>query len=78
MNYKIILEKSGYALILRKESLNEIAVVANLDKTNGIWGHTVDYMDYEGENKAYALSIMLDLFRYKTEKERKLYNRYNV
>ncbi|MDY2607976.1 MAG: hypothetical protein SOV90_08685 [Lachnospiraceae bacterium] len=69
MNYKIILEKSGYALILRKESLNEIAVVANLDKTNGIWGHTVDYMDYEGENKAYALSIMLDLFRYKTEKE---------
>lgn len=69
MNYKIILEKSGYALILRNKNLNEIAVVANLDKINGIWGHTVDYMDYEGRNKAHALSIMLDLFRYKTEKE---------
>lgn len=67
MNYKIILEKSNYALILRNKNLNEIAVVANLDKTNGIWSHTVDYMDYEGKNKAYALSIMLDLFRYKTE-----------
>lgn len=67
MNYKVILENKNYALILRNESLTEIAVVANLDKTNGIWGHTVDYMDYEGENKAYALSIMLDLFRYKTE-----------
>lgn len=67
MNYKVILENKNYALIVRNESLTEIAVVANLDKTNGIWGHTVDYMDYEGENKAYALSIMLDLFRYKTE-----------
>lgn len=69
MKYKVILENKNYALILRNESLNEIAVVANLDKTNGIWGHTVDYMDYEEKNKAYALSIMLDLFRYKTEKE---------
>lgn len=69
MKYKIILENKNYALILRNENLNEIAVVANLDKTNGIWGHTVDYMEYEGKNKACALSIMLDLFRYKTEKE---------
>lgn len=67
MKYKVILEKNNYALILRKEKLNEIAVVFNLDKTNGVWGHTVDYMDYEDKNKAYALSIMLDLFRSKTE-----------
>lgn len=66
MKYKILLEKGNYALILRNESLSEIAVVFNLDKTNGIWGYTVNYMDYE-ENKAYALSIMLDLFRSKTE-----------
>lgn len=66
MKYKILLEKGNYALILRNESLSEIAVVFNLDKTNGIWGYTVNYMDYE-ENKAYVLSIMLDLFRSKTE-----------
>lgn len=67
MKYEIILEKENYALILRKDNLNEIAIVANLDKDNGIWGHTVDYMEYEGKNKACALSEMLDIFRNKTE-----------
>lgn len=67
MKYEIILEKENYALILRKDNLNEIAIVANLDKNNGTWGHTVDYMEYEGRNKVYALSEMLNVFRSKTE-----------
>lgn len=72
MRYELLFEKGNYALILRKQNLNEYAVVYGLDKEAGDWGHTVAYYGF-GEfcnmSQAEALQRAIDVFRAKTEEK---------
>lgn len=69
MKYKVILEKGKYALIVRKNNLDEYAVVSGLDKETGIWDFTCDYWNFSrfGLEQSEALSEAIDCFRAKTE-----------
>lgn len=70
MKYEVILEKNSYALILRKEKLDEYAVVCGLNKERGDWAHTVGYAsfgNYSSMDKTEALTYALELFHEKTK-----------
>lgn len=74
MNYKVIMEKRNYALIMRGKEMNEYAVVYGLNKSTKEWDHTCCYYNYYiGLNlqasctQAEALFLALDYFRTKTE-----------
>lgn len=70
MRYEKILEKGKYALILRKERLDEYAVVHGLNEEIGEWNHTVGYWSFgkfSPMNQVEALQKALDCFRVKTE-----------
>lgn len=70
MKYEKLLQKGDYALILRKESLDEYAVVHGLNKEIGEWNHTVNYWNfgrYSQLSQAEALQKALNCFRIKTE-----------
>lgn len=71
MHYQEIMTKGNYSLILRKQSLDEYAVVHGLNKETGEWNHTVDYWNFGTyclQNQALALSAAIECFRAKTEK----------
>lgn len=70
MNYQEILTKGNYSLILRKQLLDEYAVVHGLNKETGSWNHTVGYWnfcEFSALDQAKALSAAIDCFRNKTE-----------
>lgn len=70
MRYEVLFEKGRYALIVRKESLDEYAVVSGLNKETGEWAHTCGYWyfgRYASMTKVNALQHALDYFRCKTE-----------
>lgn len=70
MHYQEIMTKGNYSLILRKNALDEYAVVHGLNKETGEWNHTVSYWNF-GEfspiDQAKALSDAIECFRAKTE-----------
>lgn len=70
MRYEVIMEKNGYALILRKTRMDEYAVVNGLDKAKGEWAWTYVYYNF-GEfspiSKAEALAKAIDYFRYNNQ-----------
>lgn len=70
MDYKVILEKGKYALILRGLRMEEYAVVNGLNKDRGNWEWTCCYYNF-GQcsqiDKTEALSLSLNYFRMKTE-----------
>lgn len=71
MDYKLIMEKEQYALILRGSRMNEYAVVNSLDKEKGCWAWTCTYYNFNKFSplsQAEALAKAIDYFRYKTEK----------
>lgn len=59
MNYKLILEKGEYALILRGTDLKEYAVVNSLNKDDSSWAWTVAYADFRSDE-----SDEINAFRY--------------
>ena len=70
MKYQEIMTKGNYSLILRKNDLDEYAVVNGLNKENGTWNHTVSYWnfcEFSSLGQAKALSYAIDCFRTKTE-----------
>jgi len=70
MRYEMILEKNNYALIMRKNELDEYAVVYGLNKERGDWAHTVGYYnfsEYSSMDKTRALTCALEIFRERTE-----------
>lgn len=70
MKYKLIMEKGEYALILRKEAMNEYAVVRGLNKDNGDWDWTIGYWyfgKYSQITEAECLMAALNSFRCITE-----------
>lgn len=70
MKYKVIMEKGNYAVILRKEKMDEYAVVRGLNKEKGDWDWTVQYWnfsEYTQATEAECLMDALDCFRCKTE-----------
>ena len=70
MKYQEIMTKGNYSLILRKNNLDEYAVVHGLNKENGTWNHTVSYWnfcEFSSLDQAKALSYAIDCFREKTE-----------
>lgn len=71
MDYKLIMEKEQYALILRGSRMNEYAVVNSLDKEKGRWAWTCTYYNFNKFSplsQTEALAKAIDYFRYKTEK----------
>ncbi len=71
MKYEVLLEKGKYALILRGTKMEEYAVVSGLDKERECWDWTCCYYNFGGFtqiDKTEALSLALDYFRMKTEK----------
>lgn len=70
MKYEVIFERDNYALILRKKSMDEYAVVYGLNRQDGTWLYTVNYW-YFGQcsllNKIESLQKAIDCFRLKTE-----------
>lgn len=72
MKYEVILEKNNYALILRKNNLDEYAVVYGLNKERGDWAHTVGYYnfgEYSSMDKTQALTCALEIFRERTDRK---------
>ena len=72
MRYEVLFEKNNYALIVRKNELDEYAVVYGLNKETGSWAHTVAYAnfgEYSSLSQAEALTYALDVFLVKTEDE---------
>lgn len=70
MNYQEILTKNKYSIILRKNTLDEYAVVHGLNKETGSWNYTVAYYNfgqYSSVDQAKALSAAIECFRAKTE-----------
>lgn len=70
MKFEKILQKGKYSLILRKESLDEYAVVHGLDEETGEWNHTIAYWNFGKFSRLYqaeALQKALDCFRAKTK-----------
>lgn len=65
------MKKGNYALILRRENLDEYAVVHGLDEGNAYWDWTVGCGWYFGRHsnktEAECLAKALDCFRCKTE-----------
>ena len=70
MYYQEIMTKGNYSLILRKNALDEYAVVHGLNNETNSWHHTVSYWnfgEYASLNQAKALSAAIECFRAKTE-----------
>lgn len=70
MRCEKLLQKRNYALILRKASLDEYAVVYGLNEETGEWNHTVGYWNfgkYSRLDQAKALQKAVECFRAKTE-----------
>ena len=70
MQYKIILEKGNYALILRGSRMKEYAVVGGLNKETGEWDWTSCFWNFsEGScfDETEALFRAVDYFRMRTE-----------
>jgi hypothetical protein len=73
-NVKVILEKGEYALIKRGETLEEYAVVRNLNKADFTWAYTVSYYECKANgctthNEAEQLARAVDCLRVCTEKD---------
>ena len=70
MHYQEIMTKGNYSLVLRKNALDEYAVVHGLNNETKSWNHTVAYWNF-GEyallDQAKALSAAIECFRAKTE-----------
>ena len=72
MRYEVIFEKGNYSLIVRRNNLDEYAVVHGLNKEGGEWNYTVRYWnfgEYSSISKCEALALALDCFRTKTEED---------
>lgn len=70
MRYEVIFEKGNYSLIVRRNNLDEYAVIHGLNKETGGWNYTVRYWnfgEYSPISKCEALAWALDCFRAKTE-----------
>lgn len=79
MRCEKLLQKGNYALILRKKSLDEYAVVHGLNEETGEWNHTVDYWNfgrYSRLDQTEALQKAVECFRVKTENN--YINRYRL
>lgn len=69
MNYQLILEKNGYALILRGVDLKEYAVVYGLNKDDKSWDWTVTYADFrfDESKQISAFKACYETFMSKTD-----------
>ena len=73
-NFEVLLEKGGYALILRGNKMKEVAVVRGLNKESKDWASTCCYYAYEydgasiqGASKEECIMAALDYFRMRTD-----------
>lgn len=72
MRYKTLFKKGDYALIQRKNAMDEYAVVRFLDEEKGEWGYTCTYYnfgEYSNLSESKALMLALDDFLARTENE---------
>ena len=70
MDYRLIAEENGYALIQRGSRMQQYAVVNGLDQDKGEWNYTFRYYEagkYLGLSEEEALFKALDDFRSKTD-----------
>ena len=72
MDYRLIAEKDGYALIQRGKNMQQYAVVNGLDKDKGEWNYTCTYYTvgkYAKLSEAEVLFKALDDFLSRTDRE---------
>lgn len=72
MDYKLVAEKDGYALIQRGSKMQEYAVVNGLNQDKGEWNYTCNYYGfgkYSKLSEEEALFKALDDFRSRTNRD---------
>ena len=78
MDYRLIAEKDGYALIQRGSSMQQYAVVNGLNKDKGEWNYTCTYYEagkYSKLSEEEALFKALDAFLARTDRDYVPYER---